>query len=219
MDEIARAYRARTGVEVRVTYGASNALARQIENGAPADVIVSADSDWMDYLSGKRLVVAASRRNLVTNHLALVAPAASRLSLKVGPNMPLAQALGEGRLAMAGPDVPAGRYARASLKALRVWDSVQARVVSAETVRAALLYVSRGEAPLGIVYDTDARAEPAVRIIGLFPDASHPQIVYPGALVAASSHPGAARFLGELQGPEAASLFRKYGFMVLPRPN
>jgi len=217
LDEVGDVYAARTGGEARFAYAGSSAIARQIEQGAPADVYISADSDWMDYLAGKKLVVAASRRDLLSNHLALVAPADSRVRLKIGRGMPLARALGSGRLAVAGPDVPAGRYARASLASLGVWNSVSGKLAQAENVRSALQYVARGESPLGIVYDTDARVESKVRIVGLFPDASHPRIVYPAALVAGTKNPQAGAFLSFLSGPEAGAVFRKYGFTVLAR--
>jgi molybdate transport system substrate-binding protein len=181
-------------------------------------VFISADADWMDYLAQRKLIAAASRRDVLTNHLALIAPAASALRLALRPGFPLAKALGEGRLAVAGPDVPAGKYGRASLQALGVWDSVKDRLAPAENVRGALAFVAQGEAPLGIVYDTDARSEPKVRIVGLFPDASHPRIVYPAALVAASQNRDAPAYLAFLQGPQAAAIFRRYGFIVLPRP-
>lgn len=215
LDDVGRAFTARTGTPVRFSYAASSTIARQIEAGAPADVFVSADADWMDYLARRGLVDAASRRDVLTNHLALIAPAASRVRLRVGPRMPLLQALDGGRLALAGPEVPAGRYGRAALAALGVWPSVRDHVVSAESVRAALAFVARGEAPLGIVYDTDAKVEPRVRIVGLFPDSTHPPIVYPAARVAGASNPGAAAFLAFLQGPQAAAIFRRYGFAVL----
>ena len=219
LDDVGAAFTARSGQPVRFSYAASSAIARQIEAGAPADVFVSADVDWMDYLQQRRLVVAASRRDVLTNHLALIAPAASPVRLTIGQDMPLARALGGGRLAVAGPDVPAGRYAKASLTALGVWPSVADHLAQADNVRGALAFVARGEAPLGVVYDTDAKVEPKVRIVGLFPDASHPPIIYPAALVAGSSDPtGAAAFLGFLQGPEASAVFRRYGFVVLPRP-
>ena len=218
MDDVGAAYTAHTRVAVRFAYGASSAIARQIEQGAPADVFISADTDWMDYLAGKKLIVAVSRRDVLSNHLVLIAPADSRLRLKIGRNMPLAAALGAGRLAIAGPEVPAGKYGRAALAALGVWDGVKDHLASAENVRAALAFVARGETPLGIVYDTDAKAEPKVKILGLFPDASHPKIIYPAALVAASHNADAPSFLGFLQGPEAAAIFRKYGFTVLRHP-
>jgi molybdate transport system substrate-binding protein len=218
LDEVGKAFTASGGGGVRFSYGASSALARQIESGAPADVFVSADSDWMNYLDARHMVAHASRRDILTNHLALIAPAASKVRLRIGKGMPLAQALGGGRLAVAGPDVPAGKYAKASLTALGVWDSVSGRLAQAENVRGALAFVAHGEAPLGIVYDTDAKVEPAVKIVGLFPDQSHPPIVYPAALTAGHDSPGDAAFLGFLQGPQARAIFRKYGFVVLPRP-
>jgi molybdate transport system substrate-binding protein len=218
MDDVGKAFTAKTGANVRFSYAASSAIARQIEAGAPADVFISADSDWMDYLAQRHLIVTASRRDVLTNHLALIAPAGSNVKLRIGRGMPLAKALGDGRLSVAGPDVPAGKYAKASLTALGVWPSVADHLAPAENVRAALAFVARGEAPLGIVYDTDAEIEPKVRIVGLFPDASHPPIVYPAALVAGHTTPGEAAFLGFLQGPEASAIFKRYGFIVLPRP-
>ncbi|MEO8927578.1 MAG: molybdate ABC transporter substrate-binding protein [Caulobacteraceae bacterium] len=217
LDDVGTAFTAGGGGPVRFSYAASSAIARQIEQGAPADLFISADSDWMDYLQARHLVVTASRHDLLTNHLALIAPADSKLKLRIGPGMPLAAALGPGRLAIAGPEVPAGRYGRAALTALGVWDSVKDKLAPTENVRAALAFVARGETPLGIVYDTDARIEPGVRIVGLFPDASHPKIVYPVALVAASANPAGPAFLRFLEGPKAARVFRKYGFVTLTK--
>lgn len=216
LDEVGVQY-AKSGGDARFSYAASSAIARQIEQGAPADIYVSADSDWMNYLADRKLIVASSRKDLLTNNLVLIAPADSKVALKIGKGMPLARALGDGRLAVAGPDVPAGKYAKASLGALGVWDSVSGRLAQAENVRMALQYVARGESPLGIVYDTDAKVEPKVRIVGLFPAGTHPKIVYPVALVAATKNPDAAKFLAYLSGPQAAAVFRKYGFTVLPR--
>ena len=218
LDEVNTAFAAQSHGPVRASYAASSALARQIEQGAPVDVFVSADSDWMDYLAQRKLIVVASRRDVLSNHLALIAPAASTIRLTIRSAFPLAKALGDGRLAIAGPEVPAGKYGRASLQALGVLDSVKDRLAPAENVRGALAFVAQGEAPLGIVYDTDAKTEPKVRIVGLFADDSHPRIVYPAALVAASSNPGAAAYLGYLQGPQASAIFKRYGFIVLPRP-
>jgi molybdate transport system substrate-binding protein len=213
LDDVARIW---PGAPARLSYAASSVIARQIAEGAPADVFVSADQDWMDWLAQRGLIVAASRRNLLANHLALIAPAASGAHLAVRPGMPLAAALGaDGRLAIAGPDVPAGRYAEASLRALGVWPSVESRLARGENVRATLAFVARGEAPLGIVYDTDALTEPAVRVVGIFPDASHPPIVYPAALVAASHEPAGAAFLAFMEGPKAGAVFRRYGFRTL----
>ena len=216
LDEVGAAY-AKTGGEARFSYAASSAIARQIEQGAPADVYVSADSDWMNYLAERKLIVPASRRDLLTNRLALIAPADSKATIRIGRGMPLARALGPGRLAVAGPDVPAGKYAKASLTALGAWDGVSGKLAQAENVRTALQYVARGETPFGVVYDTDAKVEPKVRIVGLFPDATHPKIVYPAAVVAASNNPDAAKVLAYMASPPAAAIFRKYGFTVLPR--
>lgn len=216
LDEVGAEY-AKAGGEARFSYAASSAMARQIEQGAPADVYVSADTDWMDYLAQRRLIAPNSRRDLLTNRLALIAPADSKVSLRIARGMPLARALGAGRLAVAGPDVPAGKYARASLTALGVWDGVSGKLAQAENVRMALQYVARGESPLGVVYDTDAKAEPKVRIVGLFPASTHPKIVYPAAVTASSRNPDAARFVAYMSGPQAAAVFRKHGFTVLPR--
>jgi molybdate transport system substrate-binding protein len=212
LDDAAKAYVAASGAPPRISYAASSVIARQIAQGAPADIFISADADWMDDLARRGLIVAASRRDLLTNHLALVAPATSPLRLQIRRGMPLAAALGEGRLAMAGPDVPAGRYGQAALEALGAWPSVKDRLARGDNVRAALAFVARGEAPLGIVYDTDAMIEPAVRIVGLFPDTSHPPIVYPVALVKGARKPQASDFLRFLEGPAALAIFRRYGF-------
>lgn len=218
MDEQGRAFQKAGGPPVRFSYAASSAIARQVEQGAPADVFISADSDWMTYVEQRGLLKPGTRRDLLTNHLALIAPKGSPVRLAVGRNMPLARALGPRRLAMAAPEAPAGKYGRAALSHLGVWRSVEGRVVSAENVRAALAYVSRGEAPLGIVYDTDAKADPGVRIVGLFPDGSHPRIVYPAAVLAGSQHPAAGRFMVYLATPGAKTIFQKHGFTVLPAP-
>jgi len=218
LDDVDTAFTAQSHVTVRASYAASSALARQIEQGAPADAFISADSDWMDYLARRQLIVAASRRDVLTNHLALIAPAASSVRLAIHNGFPLAKALGDGRLAIAGPDVPAGKYGQASLVALGAWDGVKDHLAPAQKVRGALTFVAQGEAPLGIVYDTDAKSEPKVKIVGLFPDDSHPRIVYPAALVAASNTPGAGAYLIFLQGPQASAIFKRYGFIVLARP-
>jgi molybdate transport system substrate-binding protein len=213
LDEVDAAYaRTRGAAPVVASFAASSTLARQIEQGAPADVFVSADADWMDYVAQRRLVRPATRVNLLTNNLALIAAKDSKLALRMGRGMPLATALGSGRLAMAGPDVPAGRYGEAALTALGVWDKVKDRAARGENVRAALQFVARGEAPLGIVYDTDAMVEPAVRIVALFPAASHPRILYPAAVTAASKNPAAAGYVRFLASPAATVIFRKYGF-------
>ncbi|MDQ0465340.1 molybdate transport system substrate-binding protein [Caulobacter ginsengisoli] len=215
LDEQGAAFTAAGGPPVRFSYGASSAMARQIEQGAPADLFLSADVDWMSYVAGKGLIVPGSRRNLLTNRLALIAPAGSTVKLTVAKGMPIGRALGDGRLAIAAPEVPAGRYGRAALAALGVWPQVRDRLAPAENVRAALQFVARGETPLGVVYDTDARVEPGVRIVGLFPETSHPRILYPAAILKRSANPAAARFLAFLQSPRGRAIFQKYGFTVL----
>ena len=215
LDAVDAAYAAKTGAVVRVSYAASSALARQIEQGAPAAVFISADSDWMDYAAKHDLIRAQTRVDLLTNHLALIAPKTSPAQLRIAPGFALAGALGAGRLAMAGPDVPAGRYGRQALTSLGVWDQVAPKVVYGESVRAALTFVSRGEAPLGIVYDTDAGVDPNVWIVGLFPETTHPKILYPAALTRAGSGPAARAYLAFVEGPQAAAIFRRYGFTPL----
>jgi molybdate transport system substrate-binding protein len=212
LDENAKAYPLRAGDRIVLSYAASPALAKQIEAGAPADLFVSADLDWMDYLDRRGLIKPATRRNLLKNRLALIAPADSKVSANIAPGFPLRALLGDGRLAMANPDaVPAGKYGKASLEALGVWKDVQSRVASAENVRAALVLVSRGEAPLGIVYRTDAAADSKVRVVGLFPENSHPPIVYPIAMTLTGKPPAEA-FLKWLSEPEAKAIFAKHGF-------
>ncbi len=212
LDENVKAYQAKGSDKVVVSYAASSALAKQIEAGAPADVFISADLDWMDYLEQRRLIKADTRRNLLRNRLALVAPADSKLSVSIAPGFPLARILGDGRLAMANPDaVPAGKYGKASLEALGVWRDVRSRVASTENVRAALVLVSRGEAPLGIVYRTDAAVDPKVRVVGLFPENTHPPIIYPIAETAFAKR-AAAGLVAWLNRSEARAIFQKYGF-------
>jgi len=211
-DENVRAYQAASGDKIVVSYGASSALAKQIESGAPADLFISADLDWMDYLERRRLIRVETRRNLLGNRLVLIAAADSRTSVKIEPGFPLARILGAGRLAMANPDaVPAGKYGKASLEALGVWKDVASKVAAAENVRAALVLVSRGEAPLGIVYRTDAAVEPKIRIVAEFPENSHPPIIYPAA-VTATGNSAAGAFLESLGKPAARAVFKKYGF-------
>jgi molybdate transport system substrate-binding protein len=207
-------YRQRTGTEIKFTFAASATLARQIDNGAAADLFVSADGEWMDYLEGRGLIRAGSRADLLGNRLALIAPADSPVVLEIRPGFALAAALHGGRLAVADPDsVPAGRYARAALTALGVWPSVAGQLVRAESVRGALTFVARGEAPLGIVYATDAAAERRVRTVALFPADSHPPVRYPLAETATAS--AAARSLATyLRSGEAAAAFAASGFIV-----
>lgn len=213
LDEHARQFKAGTGNKVIVSYGASNALARQIDAGAPADIFVSADLEWMDYVDQRRLLAPVTRFNLLRNTLVLIAPSSSNATLKVIPNFALAAALGPEKLAMANPDsVPAGKYGKGALESLGVWASVEKRVARAENVRAALALVSRGEAPFGIVYRTDAMADKGVRIVDAFPPESYPPIVYPVALLAASKSTVAKPFLDYLRSPPARARWEKYGF-------
>jgi molybdate transport system substrate-binding protein len=218
LDEAAAAYQKASGQDVRVSYAASSALARQIEQGAPADLFLSADLDWMDYLQERKLIDEASRRNLLGNTLVLIAPATSKARpVALKPGVKLLPLLGEGRMALAlTASVPAGKYARAAFTSLGVWDQLQPKVAEAENVRAALMLVARGEAPLGVVYGSDAQAEPKVRVLATFPADTHPAIVYPVAVIKASQHPRAAAFAQWLHSKDAAAIFRRRGFA--PRP-
>ncbi|MBX9886094.1 MAG: molybdate ABC transporter substrate-binding protein [Novosphingobium sp.] len=196
-----------------LSFAASSTLARQIEAKAPADLFFSADQEWMDYLAARNLIVAATRADVLTNRLVIVAPANSRVSLAVRPGFALAAALGGGKLALADPDaVPAGRYAKDALTSLKVWPSVEGSVARAENVRAALALVARGAAPLGIVYATDARAQGAVRVAGWIPAAAHKPITYPLARLAAATHPDAEGFRRFLLSAEGKGIFCRYGF-------
>ena len=216
LDAVSAAWPAGTSQEVSISYAASSALAKQIAQGAPADIFFSADLDWMRYLIDNKLVAAGTSVALLGNEIVLIAPSDSAVEAKLGINFPLAALLGDGKLAMADVKaVPAGKYAKAALQSLRVWNSVESKVAQAENVRAALKLVATGEAPLGIVYATDARAEPAVKIIGVFPAASHPPIVYPAAVMAGSRHPQAMAFLKFLQSSRAQAIFREQGFTIL----
>ena len=217
LDEINTAFERERGQKATTSYAASSALARQIESGAPADIFISADLDWMDYVDTRKLVKSETRTNLLGNKIVLIAPSNSAASLTIAPNFPLAQALGnDGRLAMADVNsVPAGKYGKAALEKLGVWASVQNRVAPAENVRAALLLVSRGEAPLGIVYQTDAAADRNVKILGAFPADTHPPIVYPVAVTSSSTHADAAGFIDFLRSEEARAVFERQGFTVL----
>jgi molybdate transport system substrate-binding protein len=212
LDEVA----AQAPVMAVASYASSSALARQIAAGAPAQVFISADLAWMDYLEQRNAIRKDSRRNLLGNRLVLIAPAGSTVQASIAPRFPLAQLLGSGRLALGDPGhVPAGRYAKAALESLGVWRSVQGRLAPAENVRAALALVARGEAPLGVVYATDAAAETKVRVVGEFPQGSHPPIVYPAALTTRGGGPQAAAFLAFLGSPAARRIFEKHGFTPL----
>lgn len=212
---VADAYKAKTGTSVTLSFGASSTIAHQIEQGAQADIFMSADTDWMDYLAKGGHLMEGTRKNLLGNQLVLVAASDARPAPRIAPHFDLAGALGDGRLALADPSsVPAGKYGKAALTALGVWDSIAPKVAQAENVRVALEYVARGEAPYGIVYATDAKVAPSVHVAGVFPENSHPPIVYPVALTRTAS-PAARNFLAFLEGPEARAIFEKAGFTVL----
>lgn len=217
LDEADAAYRQKSGVKVSVSYAASGALARQIENGAPADVFISADEEWMNRLQKEGLIRPGTRADWLGNRLVLVASANSGAKLDLKPGLDLMGALKGGRLAIGDPKfVPAGRYAQAALQKLGAWDALRNSLALSDSVRAALALVSRGEAPLGIVYETDVAADKGVRIIGVFPEDSHPPIVYPIALTAGSKNPDAPKYLAWLKSREAAPFFEKQGFRILP---
>jgi molybdate transport system substrate-binding protein len=212
LDAAVADYSADTGKEVTVSYAASSALAKQIEEAAPADIFFSADLDWMDYLQERNLIATESRVTLLGNDIVLVAPADSDVALEIAPGFALAEALGDGKLAMAATaSVPAGKYGKAALESLGVWESVSANVAEAENVRSALQLVARGEAALGIVYTTDAGSEPGVKVVGTFPADSHPPILYPVALTA-SAKTDARAFLDYLVSEEAQPHFEAQGF-------
>lgn len=219
LDEVGLACEAETGAAATVSYAASSALAKQIEEGAPADIFFSADPDWMAYLSGKNLTIKDTETPLLGNRIVLVAPADSPVATAIAPGFALAGLVGEGRLAMANVDaVPAGKYGKAALEKLGVWKSVEGKVAQAENVRAALALVSTGEAPLGIVYRTDAAADPGVKIVATFPQDSHPPIVYAIARLAGSKGDAADAFLKCILGERAGEIFQAQGFSALSPP-
>lgn len=213
MKQVADTYKTKSGVSITLSFGASSTLAQQIDQGAGADVFMSADSEWMDFLQKNGRIADGTRKDLLGNELVLVAGRDARPVPKIAPHFDLAGALGDGKLAMADPaSVPAGKYGKAALTALGVWDRVSPKVVQAENVRVALEYVARGEAPFGIVYATDAKVA-SVKVAGVFPENSHAPIVYPVALTNTAS-PAARNFLAFLSGPQARAIFEKAGFTV-----
>ncbi len=215
MTDAAKVWASRQHARPVLSFAGSSALARQIEAGAPADLFISADEQWMDHVAAKGRLKPGTRAPFLRNQLVLIAPTSSRASLRIARNFPLARALGNGRLAMADPvAVPAGKYGRQALTNLGVWASVQGSIAPAENVRAALLLVERGEVPFGIVYATDARASSKVRIIGTFPPASHAPITYPIATLRASKHPEAEAFRRFLLSREGKAIFARRGFVV-----
>ena len=220
LDEITAAFTKVTGVKVVASYAASPTLIKQIEQGAPADVFASADIDWMDYGLDKKVIKDGTRINLLGNQLVLIAPSDSKLSnVVIGPGFDLAQLAGDGRIATADVRaVPVGKYAKAALEKLGSWNTAASKFAMTENVRAALMLVARGEAPLGIVYSTDAKVEPHVRIIGAFPADSHPAIIYPVAATV-SAKPEASTYLTYLRSTAAKIIFERYGFTFLPQPS
>lgn len=217
LDEASAEWARKTGKTVKISYAASSALAKQIEGGIPADIFISADVPWMDYVAERKLIKPASRSDYLGNQIVLIAGKDSKVDLRIDQGFNLRGALGnDGRLAMGSVEaVPAGKYGKAALEYLGVWPSVADRVAQAENVRMALTLVSRGEAPLGIVYKTDAASDPAVRIVGAFPPDSHPAVIYPMALLSTSTNPDAQAFVDYLRTPAARPFFEKQGFTVL----
>jgi molybdate transport system substrate-binding protein len=220
LDDVDAAYTAKTGIKVAASYAASSVLAKQIEQSAPADVFLSADTDWMDYATQKKTINDATRVNLLGNKIVLIAPKDSAIAnVVIAQGFDLAKLAGDGRIATGDvQSVPVGKYAKAALEKLGAWDAAASKFAMAESVRAALTLVSRSEAVLGIVYETDAKVEPGVKIVGTFPDGSHPPIIYPVAATT-TAKPDAAGYLDFLRSSAARTIFEKYGFTVLIRPS
>ena len=219
LDEIDAAFTAKSGVKVAASYAASSMLAKQIEQGAPADIFVSADTDWMDYATAKKTINDATRVNLLGNSIVLIAPKDSKIDhVTIGAGFDLASLAGDGRIATGDvKSVPVGKYAKAALEKLGAWQAAEAKFAMADSVRAALTLVARNEAMLGIVYATDAKIEPGVKIVGTFPADSHPPIIYPVAATT-TAKPEASDYLAFLRSPAAKAVLEKYGFVYLIRP-
>jgi molybdate transport system substrate-binding protein len=219
LDDVNAAFTKKSGIKVVASYDASSALMKQIEGGAPADVFVSADLKWMDYGSQKKLIKDDTRVNLLGNELVLIAPKDSKIdNVTIGPGFDLAKLAGDGRIATGDvAAVPVGIYAKAALKKLGVWSSVEAKIANAANVRAALILVARGEAPLGIVYSTDAKVEPGVKVVGVFPESSHDPIIYPVAATV-NAKPDATPYLAFLRSAAAKTILESYGFTFLVKP-
>ena len=220
LDEIDAAYAAKTGVKITVSYAASSALAKQIEQGAPADLFISADTDWMDYATAKKNINEASRINLLGNTIVLIAPKDAKIdTANIGPGFDLAKLAGDGKIATGDvKSVPVGKYARAALEKLGSWQAAEPKFAMADSVRAALTLVARGEAVLGIVYSTDAKVEPGVKIVGTFPADSHAAIIYPVAATT-TAKPETPDYLAFLRSTAAKSILEKYGFKFLVSPS
>lgn len=220
LDDVNAAFTRATGIKVVSSYEASSALARQIEQGAPADAFISADLRWMDYVAERKLINPNTRVNLLGNKLVLIAPVDSKLgNVTIGPGFDIAKLAGDGRIAVADlKAVPAGLYAKAALEKLGAWAAAEPKLAQAENVRATLAFVARGETPVGIVYETDAKIEPKVKTIATFPDDSYPPVTYPVAATADTKKPGVGQYFGFLRSPAAKAIFEKYGFSYLIKP-
>jgi molybdate transport system substrate-binding protein len=217
LDAIAAAWSAQKGKTPAISYASSGTLAKQIEQGAPADIFISADLEWMDYLDKAKLLKAGTRRNLLGNKLVLIEPADQQTTLKIQMKFDLAGAIGDGKIAVCTvTSCPGGIYAKEALQNLGVWDAVEPKLAQAENIRAALALVARGEAKFGIVYETDAKAESKVRIVGVFPETTHAPIVYPVAVMASSKNPDAEFFEAFMTSQAAAKIFDGQGFTMLP---
>jgi molybdate transport system substrate-binding protein len=219
LDDVDAAYTAKTGVKIVASYAASSALAKQIEQGAPADIFVSADTDWMDYAIGKKNINEPTRINLLGNSIVLIAPKDSKIdTVTIGPGFDLANLAGDGKIATGDVKaVPVGKYAKAALEKLGAWQAAEPKFAMADSVRAALTLVAGGEAALGIVYSTDAKVEPGVKSVGTFPADSHPPIIYPVAATT-TAKAEAADYLAFLRSSSAKAIFEKYGFKFLVSP-
>ena len=220
LDDTNAAFTKATGVKVTASYAASSALAKQIEQSAPADVFISADLQWMDYVGERKLIKPDTRVNLLGNKLVLIAPADSKIAnVTIGQGFDIAKLAGSGRIAVADVNaVPAGRYAKAALEKLGAWAAAEPKLAQAENVRATLAFVARDETPIGIVYETDAKVEPKVKVIGAFPDNSYPPVTYPVAATATTTKQSVSQYLHFLRSPAAKAIFEKYGFSFLIRP-
>lgn len=220
LDDTNAAFTRTAGVKVTVSYAASSALTKQIEQGAPADIFISADLQWMDYAGERKLIKPDTRFNLLGNRLVLIAPADSKISdVTIGQGFDIARLAGSGRIAVADVNaVPAGRYAKAALEKLGAWAAAAPKLAQAENVRATLAFVARDESPVGIVYETDAKAEPKVKVIGVFPDGSYPPVTYPVAATTTATRQSVTQYLHFLRTPAAKAIFEKYGFSFLVRP-
>jgi len=216
LDAVAAAWKAQTGKDVPISYASSGVLAKQIEQGAPADIFMSADLVWMDYLDKAKLLKPGTRSNLLGNTLVLIEPADGTSKIKIAPNFDLAGAVGDGKIAVCTiASCPGGIYAKAAFEKLGVWTAIEPKLAQADNIRNALNLVARGEAKFGVVYGTDAKAEPKVKVVDVFPETSHGPIVYPVALVATSTNPDAAAFLAYTRSQAATKIFLDQGFTIL----